>query len=506
MKHKNKTIVMVASILGIVSLLAVALGKNASYSLGAADGDYGNHYLEKSPTCTDPGVKEYWISCVNSQIYFDEPATGNWEDKGVATVVIDDPSDPRYLAPTHNIEHVDVLDSTENHAGNLEHYHCLACDKLFSDAAGNNEITSESVTLAQKAEGFRYSFLLNESNAPEGSLSVNKDIECTSKPSGDTVAFHYVGASVEAGKHIALSDGGYIANDEAIKGITSLTVEGNGDFKLSYGFEGYTHYENFSLASSSKAFALTETNFFKVESIDGGSITSISGQYVGDKGAMGTRPYSTVGGTDPTKWTRLIHDIDATSNFELNVSWHQIAVDTSNNANNPRIQVFDAAEAYDANDEFIQASNKPSFLVIQYRQDWCTQIAKAGWTSSKGPGGTGDINTPSNTAGVDGYLVDSSGHYGTTYMCNLDGTKNATWPGGSWKAFFDGADISARINMSGRRVEIHWTFEKVVDDKLETRILYQFADVKTSTNRIGIAIGSAKCQWSLTSSSSTGLH
>ena len=58
---------------------------------------------------------------------------------------------PRVLTPshTHSLTLVSAVPATCASAGNIEHYRCTVCDKLFGDSSGTRELTAADVTIAK---------------------------------------------------------------------------------------------------------------------------------------------------------------------------------------------------------------------------------------------------------------------------------------------------------------------------------------------------------------------
>ena len=98
---------------GLVVSLGVAFGANGISSVRAASQITGNHYTAKAPTFSEPGCKEYWIDCLTKTIYFSQPLEGNWHDNGVA-VPVNDPTDPRYIAPVSEEETLPTNEDINN--------------------------------------------------------------------------------------------------------------------------------------------------------------------------------------------------------------------------------------------------------------------------------------------------------------------------------------------------------------------------------------------------------
>lgn len=105
---KKKTITLI-SVLTVASAFMLAIGAafggtNKFLRLKAVDecdGHHsGNHYTERAPTSEASGCAEYWVCCKCHQHFVgSEPANSTWADGGVATEVITDPADTRYIEP-----------------------------------------------------------------------------------------------------------------------------------------------------------------------------------------------------------------------------------------------------------------------------------------------------------------------------------------------------------------------------------------------------------------------
>ena len=88
-------------------------------------------------TCTTDGNIEYYTCSVCNKIFSD--AAGTTEITSAQTVI---------AAPGHSLTKTDAVAATCATAGNIEYYTCSACGKIFSDAAGRNEITREETVIA----------------------------------------------------------------------------------------------------------------------------------------------------------------------------------------------------------------------------------------------------------------------------------------------------------------------------------------------------------------------
>ena len=100
------------------------------------------HDLEKvpakAPTCTADGNIEYY-RCVRDgcgRLFSDANGTNE-----LTTDVV--------LPAQHDIEKVPAKAPTYDQDGNIEHYRCKRCDALFSDANETQELTANDVVLAK---------------------------------------------------------------------------------------------------------------------------------------------------------------------------------------------------------------------------------------------------------------------------------------------------------------------------------------------------------------------
>ncbi len=107
--EKKKVILLVAcNIVCVSSLLALLTVATQRTLLTKADevGVIWGHYSALQPQLSEPGSREYWISCSDHSISFTRPTTGTIEDRGqptLATVKSWSTSDKRYL-PKYQID------------------------------------------------------------------------------------------------------------------------------------------------------------------------------------------------------------------------------------------------------------------------------------------------------------------------------------------------------------------------------------------------------------------
>ncbi|MGN0533450.1 MAG: InlB B-repeat-containing protein [Eubacterium sp.] len=122
------------------------------------------HSLQKTAavaaTCTTNGNIEYY-TCANCGKLFSDAAGAN-EITAADTVV---------SATGHSLTKTDAVDATCAVAGNIEYYTCSVCGKLFSDAAGANEITAADTVVSATGHS------LTKTDAVDATCAVAGNIE-----------------------------------------------------------------------------------------------------------------------------------------------------------------------------------------------------------------------------------------------------------------------------------------------------------------------------------------
>ena len=111
-------------------------------------------------TCTTNGNIEYYTCSVCHKIFSD--AAGKTEITREDTVL---------AAPGHSLTKTDAVEATCTTNGNIEYYTCSACGKIFSDAAGANEITREETVIAAPGHS------LTKTDAVAATCTTNGNIE-----------------------------------------------------------------------------------------------------------------------------------------------------------------------------------------------------------------------------------------------------------------------------------------------------------------------------------------
>ena len=102
----------------------------------------GEHTLEavegKAATCTEDGVTAHYKCSVCDKLF-----DGNGEDKKELT------ADDIKVAAHHDLEHVEAVEATAEKNGNIEYWKCSVCEKYFSDAEGQTEITDKDSVVVE---------------------------------------------------------------------------------------------------------------------------------------------------------------------------------------------------------------------------------------------------------------------------------------------------------------------------------------------------------------------
>ena len=111
----------------------------------------------KAATCTEAGNKAYWKSETTGKFYGD--ALGNTEIAENSWVI---------PALGHAMKHVDAKAETCTADGNIEHYKCTRCEKLFKDEKGNNELSEEQVVVPASGHSLKHTAAKEETCTKDG--------------------------------------------------------------------------------------------------------------------------------------------------------------------------------------------------------------------------------------------------------------------------------------------------------------------------------------------------
>lgn len=200
-------------------------------------------------------------------------------------------------------------------------------------------------------------FVLNEQNTPasfDGDVTIKDSVN-------NSLIFNYSGASASNGNHMALADGGYLINKEAFLDLRQLSIKGTGTFKLYTGFEAYEDMKTFTVDNSEQEFELIGVSYIKVQAVGDAVVNSITGTHNGlDTEGKDLLP-GLAGSTlmfDVLRWNRLVHDVDASKDFEYSVTFRQIT-DETNYLKRPAFFIYPAE--YNEEDEILHTNTSHYF-------------------------------------------------------------------------------------------------------------------------------------------------
>ncbi len=91
------------------------------------------------PGCTTAGIKEHYKCLICEKLYEDAEAKIEIEE-----------ADTILPAAGHSMNEVAAVEATCTEAGNIAHFECEVCHKLYADAEGEKELTAEEVVIAAK--------------------------------------------------------------------------------------------------------------------------------------------------------------------------------------------------------------------------------------------------------------------------------------------------------------------------------------------------------------------
>ena len=383
---------------------------------------------------------------------------------------------------------------------------------LFSLGVASFFIANNGFNYMQKGSAYNYSFLCNKDNAPTLTGANKEQKEVVATGLGNPLYLTYSQASNVGYAHAVLANGGYISNNQAINDTQSLVVTGSGSFKLGYGIDTITNYINLSLDDSSYTLEGVSMNYFKLVATSNNAVVySISGtDTCASKAEFGVREYSTSGGTYTDKWTRLIHDVPSSQAFTYSISWTQTET-VSANANNPRIFLIDADALYNADDSYVTVSDTNSQFGcrgLQFRQDW--DVDNYITAANKGNNVSNNTAAGASKAGVANAFVNTDGTIFTTGVIDDASGQPVSKDVLGWSKLRVGATVTANITYLPESEGLHeftivWTFENTVSEVDWSFTMTQRARFSSISN-LALAIGSANCNWTVLSSSCTGLN
>ena len=94
-------------------------------------------------------IKE-WAGCGHANEYYVSCVCG---ENGTETFIDGD-------VKGHNLKLVKAVEATETTSGNIEHYKCTKCGRLYADKAGTKELTEEDVIILSTAEAERRQMII----------------------------------------------------------------------------------------------------------------------------------------------------------------------------------------------------------------------------------------------------------------------------------------------------------------------------------------------------------
>ena len=118
-------------------------------------------------TCEEAGNIAYYKCSVCGKYFSD--ADGKSEISADSVVV---------AAKGHTIVSVAAVDATCEEAGNIAYYKCSVCGKYFSDEAGKNEISADSVVVAAKGHSLESVAAVDATCVDAGNIAYYKCSVC----------------------------------------------------------------------------------------------------------------------------------------------------------------------------------------------------------------------------------------------------------------------------------------------------------------------------------------
>ena len=380
-------------------------------------------------------------------------------------------------------------------------------------------VRANSGYLFRNAKADSFSFLFNKDNAPTLTGADKEQKEVVATGLNNKLFLTYSHASNSSYAHAILANGGYIANYQSINDMKSLVVTGSGSFRLGYGIEAITNYVNLNLDESSYTLEEVSMNYFKlVATSDNATVVSISGTDTCASAAeYGVREYSPTSARYTDKWTRLIHDVPATQAFTYNISWTQNELDSvqdNQNNYNPKIILLDADALYNSDDSCITLDANAGFACkgVQFGEDWIVVNYKTASSSNNNISNTSVSGA--SKAGTAGSFVDASGTIFTTGLIDDASNKplgtGSGQAGLSWPTLRKGCTVNVSITYTPdpeglNEFRVVWNIRNTIEEVDWSFTMTQRARFNNISN-LAVAAGSPKCNWTVLSVSSTGLH
>ena len=136
-KRLLSILLMLTMLVSMFTVMAAAAGTCTSHDKTSQD--FAKHYDAKPGTCNTGSTPEYWQCMIEGCGQYFWQSGGNWLSRSYT------PEGVGRKDPTNhdgNLKPVAAKAATCTEDGNEAYYHCSACNKDFSDAAGTKEITN----------------------------------------------------------------------------------------------------------------------------------------------------------------------------------------------------------------------------------------------------------------------------------------------------------------------------------------------------------------------------
>ena len=151
-KRLLSILLMLTMLLSMFTVMAAAAGTCTSHD--ETSQIFAKHYDAKPGTCNTGSTPEYWQCLIEGCGQYFWQSGGNWLSRSYT------PEGVGRKDPTNhdgNLEPVAAKAATCTKDGNEAYYHCDACKKNFSDAAGTKEITNlETVKIPATGHTMKY--------------------------------------------------------------------------------------------------------------------------------------------------------------------------------------------------------------------------------------------------------------------------------------------------------------------------------------------------------------
>ncbi len=134
-----------------------AFGKDGVFSKTEsinAPGHNMSHTTRVEATCVNPGNIEYWHCSSCNKNYSD--ANGQTEVSAEDLII---------AKLDHNMSHTTRVEATCVNPGNIEYWHCSSCNKNYSDANGQTEVSAENLEIAVNSDNHNYNYVYDYTNS-----------------------------------------------------------------------------------------------------------------------------------------------------------------------------------------------------------------------------------------------------------------------------------------------------------------------------------------------------